>query len=428
MDPWRTALNWIDPWVPQGLDAEQTRLARAVISMAVALAPWAPIIGCSVMLLGERVAGGAILFTGVVCMALPPLVYRTARLELASHLLVFGLVQGLVVSGVLLGGAGSPPTSWLALVPVVATATGGVRVGSVWTAIVIGCALLIHAFQAGGFVPKPYLAGSWVYVGTISCIGLYFLVGVFLRANDVLYQNLLARTRRAEDRERLANQAKSTFLANMSHEIRTPLNAMLGYAELVREEAEDRNEPEMVEDLERVGRSGRHLLELVNDILDLSKIEAGRMELVQEQVALEPMVRSLAEELEPLVTANRNRLELELEAHTVNTDSARLRQCVLNLLSNALKFTEDGVVWVRLYARCDRICIEVTDTGIGMDAEALERLFEPFGQGSATTARRYGGSGLGMSITKKLTELLGGELLVRSAPGTGSTFTIEIPA
>ena len=427
MDLWTKALGWIDPWVPAGLDADRVRMARAVIGMALMIAPWAPIIAGSVMVLGERVAGGAIVFTGVICLALPPLVRRTARVELASHLLVFGLVQGLVVSGILLGGAGSPPTSWLALAPVVATATGGVRVGSVWTAAVIGCALLIHACQVAGWVPKPYLFNGWEYVGTVSCIGLYFLVGVFLRANDQLYQHLLERTRLAEDRERRANHAKSGFLANMSHEIRTPLNAMLGYAELVREEAEDRNEPAMVEDLERVGRSGRHLLELVNDILDLSKIEAGRMELVWESVALGPLLRGLGEELEPLVLANGNQLVLEIEEVSVRADSARLRQCVLNLLSNALKFTEAGVITVRLGQRAGTVRLEVVDTGIGMDAGAVERLFDPFGQATPETSRRYGGTGLGMSITQKLVELLGGELVVESTPGRGSTFAIHLP-
>ncbi|MEZ4319976.1 MAG: HAMP domain-containing sensor histidine kinase [Myxococcota bacterium] len=421
-------LRWIDRWVDVArLEGDDLRMARAIVGMAISIAPWAPIIGGSVMLLGERVAGGAIVLTGVICLALPPLVYRTGRIGLAAHLLVFGLVQGLVVSGTLLGGAGSPPTSWLALAPVVATATGGVRAGSIWTGLVIASALFIHAVQWAGYVENPYLYGGWEYVGTISCVGLYFLVGVFLRANDMLYRHLLARTRDAEERERLANQAKSGFLASMSHEIRTPLNAILGYTELVLEDAEERGETGMVEDLGRVGRSGRHLLELVNDILDLSKIEAGRMEVAVEPVALEPLLRAVAEEVQPLVDARENRMELDLVPVTVTADPARLRQCVLNLLSNAAKFTEGGDILVRLSRDGSHARLEVRDTGIGMDADELRHVFEPFAQGTADTARKYGGTGLGMSIAQKLVELMGGALTVESRKGHGSTFSIRLP-
>jgi signal transduction histidine kinase len=420
--------RWLDRFIPAALEGDERRRARAVVGMALLIAPWAPIIGGSVVLLGEWVAGGAIVTTGLICLVLLPLVRFTGAVLPASHLLVAGLVQGLLVSSLMLGGAGSPPTAWIALAPVVATATGGVRAGSIWTGLAMASALLIHAVQLAGGVAKPYLFGGWEFVGTVSCVGLYFLVGMFLRANDQLYVGLLDRTRAAEAAERDANRAKSAFLANMSHEIRTPLNAMLGYAELVAEDASSAGQTQMVSDLGRVQSSGRHLLELVNDILDLSKIEAGRMDILIEDVPVRALVERVADELNPLITARGNELELRLDHAVARADPARLRQCMLNLLSNAAKFTEGGTVRVECALDGGRVRVEVRDTGIGMTPDQITRVFEPFSQASATTSRDYGGTGLGLSIALRLVELMGGEIRVDSTSGVGSTFTLWLPA
>jgi signal transduction histidine kinase len=420
-------LRWVDPWVPDGLEADQRRMGRATVGMALLLAPWAPIIGGGVMAAGAHLAGGAILFTGVVCLFLPALMHRTGAVVPLAHLFVLSLVQGLVISGTLLGGVCSPPTAWLALVPVVATATGGVRTGSIWTGLAVLCVLLIGGLQVQAVVPIPYLEGEWLVIGTVSSIGLLLLVGVFLRANDLVYQQLIARTRSAEEREREANRAKSSFLANMSHEIRTPLNAILGYTELVREDAEALGQTGMTADLDRVHRSSTHLLDLVNDILDLSKIEAGHLDVQRERIDLAALATAVCEEMTPLVEARGNRLVLETAPVFAEADPSRTRQCMLNLLSNAAKFTENGTVTLTLRHAAEHVIIEVRDTGIGMSPDEVARIFDPFAQASAETSRKYGGTGLGMSIAKRLTELMGGSLDVDSAPGTGSTFRLVLP-
>jgi signal transduction histidine kinase len=311
---------------------------------------------------------------------------------------------------------------------VIATATGGLRHATVWTAVVMLAALGLMVVHLLGWVQGvPYLTDGWIYVGALTSMALYLLVGLFLRANDQAYQQLLARARRAEEAQREANQAKSAFLANMSHEIRTPLNAIVGYTEMVAEEAEEAGQEQMVADLHKVQRGSRHLLALVNDILDLSKIEAGRMELLDEEVHVAPLVAAVADDLRPLVAARRNALEVELdEALWVRGDGARIRQCLTNLVGNAAKFTEDGRI--RVVGRCegDRVRLEVSDTGVGMTPEQLHRVFEPFAQAEVSTSRTHGGTGLGLSIARRLAEGMGGRLWAISEEGRGSCFVLEL--
>jgi len=416
-------LAWLEAQIPAELEEDERRRAKAVVRMAILVAPWSPIIGLSLVALGEPLSGAAIGLTALICLAIPPLVWRTGKVTLAAHLLVFGLLQGLFVAAALLGGVGSPPTQWIVLGPVIATATGGVRAGGQWTVAIVLGVVALGAVQVLFGLPTPFLIGPWVWIGTVSAVGLYLLMGLFLRANDQLYRGLLERVRAAELAEREANIAKSAFLANMSHEIRTPLNAVLGYTEMVAEEAEELGNMGMVEDLKRVGRSGTHLLDLVNDILDLSKIEAGKLELLEEDVELSALIKEVVDEVAPLVEQHHNHVQLELSEAVVCADRSRLRQIVLNLLSNAAKFTESGTITVK----CAAGRIEVSDTGIGMTAEQAARVFDPFAQAEVTTARKYGGTGLGMAIVRRLLESMGGEIEVQTAAGVGSTFTVTLP-
>jgi PAS domain S-box-containing protein len=231
--------------------------------------------------------------------------------------------------------------------------------------------------------------------------------------------------RRAERAER-ADTAKSQFLANMSHELRTPLNAILGYSEMLIEDSQD---PTTVEDAQRIHASAQHLLTLINEILDLSKIEAGRMELTIAPCDVAAIVCDVVETTRPLAETRRNALRTELcpDVGRVSADGFRLKQCLLNLVSNALKFTEGGEVAVTLARRGDRIEISVRDTGIGMTDEQQARLFQDFTQADAATAQHYGGTGLGLAITRRLMRLMGGDVQVRSAPGQGATFTLHLP-
>ncbi len=231
-----------------------------------------------------------------------------------------------------------------------------------------------------------------------------------------------------------ANLAKSQFLANMSHELRTPLNAIIGYAEMLQEDAEDNGDTTAVQDLNRILTAAKHLLALINEILDLSKIEAGRMEAVAASFDPHEMLDDLIETVRPLAEQNGNAISLMGAAPDgfANTDAMKLRQCVLNLLSNASKFTRDGKIDVgferRAFNGVEQLFIIVRDTGIGMSSEHLARLFQPFVQADPNITQQYGGTGLGLTITRRLAQLLGGDVTVESQLGQGSTFTLHVPA
>ena len=231
-----------------------------------------------------------------------------------------------------------------------------------------------------------------------------------------------------------ANLAKSQFLANMSHELRTPLNAVIGYAEILQEDAEDEGNASAVQDLSRILSAAKHLLSLLNEILDLSKIEAGRMDVSAAEFCPRELIDELVDTMRPAAEANRNTLLVagprpEGFAHT---DALKLRQCLLNFLSNACKFTQDGEVEIsyerRAHDGVDHLFFTVRDTGIGMSSEQLSRLFQPFVQADPSITQRYGGTGLGLTITRRLAQLLGGDVSVRSKQGAGSTFTLRLPA
>jgi signal transduction histidine kinase len=227
-----------------------------------------------------------------------------------------------------------------------------------------------------------------------------------------------------------ASQHKSQFLANMSHELRTPLNAIIGVSEMLREDAEALKQD--LEPLDRVLGAARHLLALINDILDLSKIEAGRMELNLETFALAPLIDSVVKTIEPLAAKNGNRLVIDCPADlgTIHADQTRFRQSLLNLASNANKFTEKGTVTITAHQgqeNGDWITLAVTDTGIGMTAEQMGKLFQEFSQASSSTASKYGGTGLGLVISRRFCQMMGGDITVESEPGRGSTFTIWLP-
>jgi signal transduction histidine kinase/CheY-like chemotaxis protein len=231
-----------------------------------------------------------------------------------------------------------------------------------------------------------------------------------------------------------ASRAKSSFLANMSHELRTPLNAIIGYSEMLQEEAEDRGVPELGADLRKVHGAGRHLLALINDILDLSKIESGKMELLLETFEIGSLLEDVASTIHPLVEKNHNHLEVRgaAQAGTMHADVTRLRQVLFNLLSNACKFTERGSIVLEVAREggeeSDEVVFRLTDSGIGMTPEQQSRLFEAFMQADASTSRRFGGTGLGLAISRRFCRMMGGDIAVASEPGRGSTFTVRLPA
>ncbi|HAT13968.1 MAG TPA: histidine kinase, partial [Microcoleaceae bacterium UBA11344] len=231
-----------------------------------------------------------------------------------------------------------------------------------------------------------------------------------------------------------ASRAKSTFLANMSHELRTPLNAIIGYSEILEEIAVDDGLKYLIPDLHKISGAGRHLLTLINDILDLSKIEAGRMELYLESFDLRNLIEEVVATLHPLVEKNRNQLQVSCSPNlgVMYADLTKVRQILFNLLSNALKFTEAGTVLLSATREqagsSDWIYLRVADTGIGMSAFQQQGLFEPFIQGDASTTRKYGGTGLGLAISRLFCQIMGGDITLESQLGVGSTFTVHLKA
>ncbi|GAC1470224.1 MAG: hypothetical protein NVSMB9_15110 [Isosphaeraceae bacterium] len=239
--------------------------------------------------------------------------------------------------------------------------------------------------------------------------------------------------REAKEQAEAASRSKSTFLANMSHELRTPLNAIIGYSEMLQEEVEEAGQKEFVPDLQKIHGAGNHLLNLINDILDLSKIEAGKMSLHLETFAVAEVVRGAVETIRRLVEKNGNALEVHCpdDLGLMLADESKVRQSLLNLLSNANKFTDRDAITLHV-AREETesrtwIAFRVHDRGIGMTAEQIARLFQPFSQADVTTTRRYGGTGLGLAITRRFCQMMGGDVVVVSEPGQGSTFTIRLP-
>ena len=239
----------------------------------------------------------------------------------------------------------------------------------------------------------------------------------------------------AKEQAEEANLTKSSFLANMSHELRTPLNAILGYSEMLLEEAAEQGDDATSGDLKRIHASGKHLLALINDILDLSKIEAGKVELYLETFSIKTMTDDVVTTVMPLIQKNNNLLTADYQDDlgTMHADVTRVRQILLNLISNAAKFASDGSITFRIETEAgdvgsgDWIVFTISDTGIGMTAEQLGSLFQAFTQADASTTRKYGGTGLGLAISRRLARMMGGDIAVESKSGSGSTFTVRLP-
>ena len=360
-------------------------------------------------------------------------------------------------------GAAVPSTERLGYVHVVLSknalheAQGGIFANNVGVALIFGVMLsllarvlvyritspsqewpeLVRRSGGGGGVMHVPVAGSsqvkdMAHVFNGMMTALEERDKLLLEQNENLESLVISRTRElieARDQALLASRHKSDFLANMSHELRTPLNAIIGYTEIVMEEMEVQGSESIVTDLRRVHKAANNLLEMINGILDLAKIEAGRMDVWLEPTDLNELVEDVAGTIQVLIGKNNNKLSVEMrgDGEPVMIDGVKLRQIMINLLGNAAKFTADGQIDLCVEKTSLELRIAVSDTGIGMTEEQQAHLFEEFRQADMGTTRKYGGTGLGLHIAQRLCHLMGGEIGVRSVPQLGSTFSVCFP-
>ena len=306
---------------------------------------------------------------------------------------------------------------------------GSVSLSSLMIYPVVHDEIVLAVLELGGLQPLDEDQTTWLNKAGES-------LAVSLRLVLDLEQRNRAEKELAEAKEVAvaANKAKSGFLANMSHELRTPMNAILGYSEMLIEEAEDIGQDDFVPDLKKINQAGAHLLSLINDVLDLSKIESGKMEAYAEDFTVDSLIDQVAGTVQTLMNKNNNTLIIERDKQlgSAHQDQTKMRQSLLNLLSNAAKFTHEGTITLRAERKSqadgDWLTFSVNDTGIGIPTDKLDHVFEEFSQADSSTTRDYGGTGLGLPISRRFCIMLGGDLTVWSSAGKGSTFTMRIPA
>ncbi|WAS92511.1 sensor histidine kinase [Nannocystis punicea] len=385
----------------------------------------------------------------LLLMLLGVLFLRRGSLWLTGNWICAILYAGFVFATFQGGGVRAPFTVCITLLPMLAGIIAGRRSGLAWGVISVATIAGVYVAQAGGLeLPELNDPETTVLLAFGAIAGTATLVTWMTSYSEATKEAAIVqieqasaqlasaiqeeeKARHAADQAIAANAAKSAFLATMSHELRTPLNAILGYSELVVDELRDRGggNEDLIDDIRKVHASGRHLLGLITDVLDLTRIEASRLELSPTDFEPAKLLREVVEIFIPLALRNNDVLTLDLadDVGEVHHDPTRVRQVVINLIGNAIKFTRDGTVTVRLRGEPELFEVFVEDTGIGIPIDKIERIFEPFTQVDASSTRRYEGTGLGLAVCRRLVSLMGGAIEVRSSVGRGSSFTVRLP-
>lgn len=374
-----------------------------------------------------------------------PFVYRkTANLQLSAFLSVALLAFTSLFGAYFYGGVSSPFLPWMLVSMLIGFFYLSDRPLLVVSLFAVDIAIFCTAYLSFGFpqlVSQSQLVGlGWMSILSatvyMSWMAIYYASILAMRSElereTERHRETGARLRKAKDMAETANHAKSIFLAKMSHELRTPLNAVIGYSQILIEDAEDEGDTSNVGDLKKIHEAGEHLLELINRILDLSKIEAGKMELNLGEVHVARAMRELIHEHRAVARANNNQVSLQVadDIESVIWDAARVGDIFGQVYDNAHKFTKDGEVSVtvrRDRGACDRIAIDIRDTGIGIAPEHLNQLFETFSVVDDSSSSKYGGTGLGLALALRMTELMGGTISVESELGSGTCFSIVLP-
>ncbi|HZT89025.1 MAG TPA: ATP-binding protein [Stellaceae bacterium] len=444
-------LNFIDWFIPPALATDSGSQGRARIFAFSHV--FGPCLGhlISIFLFLTDTTHGPPFWIIVSCISafwlLPFGLRISGRLQEMATLSVANLTFVTLFGSFFYGGVSSPFIPWLLTALLLGFFYLGDRPMRVLGIFVVNLGGFYLAYLWMGDFPQHIPLSSLSGVGLISVfsatvyvsmMALYYANAVAaksrLERDAAMHRRATLKLRQAKEEAERANHAKSVFLAKMSHQLRTPLNAVIGYSEMLLEDETMTEDESQATDLRRINNAGKHLLSLVTDVLDMSKIEAEKIELLIAPFQLDTFIEDTIGSCGGLVTANGNQFVVERGENlgTVVSDATRLRQALLNLLSNAGKFTKNGKVTLSVNRERlpdgDRIVIAVRDTGIGISRENQERLFKDFNQGDASTASKYGGTGLGLALSQQLCHMMQGEITIQSTPGVGSCFTIVIPA
>ena len=443
--------RFIDWFIPP--EIRETESDRLMARTFVFLHLLGPIMGHSVTyFLSQTPAGATWQFWVTEAMVLgfltTPLMLRYwGSLRLAAMVSVQMLVGLSLFGSFFFGGISSPLLPWFLIAMVLGFFYLADAIKTTLAGIALQIACFFVARIALGAFPTLLEPNTLQLANTFSILTalaymtmlcLYYetvmRISLRLEQETIDQRGKLDLLHEAMEAAELASKRKSIFLAKMSHELRTPLNAVIGYAEILRESfAEQPNATRKMQDLDRIHAAGRHLLALVNDVIDLSSIESNRLELSTEPVVVKSLIDEVISTASPLIRKRDNRMIVNMpeDLGTLQLDALKVRQSLLNLLSNAAKFTTKGTIMLTVMhkssERGDRMLLEVTDNGIGMSAEGLKRIFEDFSQAENDTVNKFGGTGLGLALTKRFCEMMGGTISVRSERGFGTSFTIEIP-